>query len=183
MAIKVMADCGDQVLYTAEELGAVLRTFSNNTDYIIKGIGNQMAMTSSSSSLQVTVKTGEAVMCGRFVMIKSNETITLPANTTGKLVLRIDLTQPVTFEGKLAYVTGSAKSDNLNNTGTGQYDLVLAEFVTGASGVTTLTDKRVISDSSGSGSEVQYVEQIIVRKDTNESTLSTPIIIGFRKEV
>lgn len=148
MAIKVMADSGGTVSYEAADIGAGFNAFANNKDFIIAGIDEEISVIYSAASLQIGINKGEAMICGRPVMINATEQFTLPANqsTELNLVLRVDLTQPIGQEGLITYVSdGQIKTDNLNNVN-GQHDLVLAKFKTDANGVSSFTDKRVISD-------------------------------------
>lgn len=158
--VKPMANFGKQVLYTAEELGAAFRTFAGNTDYVIKGIGNKMSVSQNSSSLTVTVGTGEAMVCGRFVKILSNTTCTLPANQTVKVCLRVDTTKLNKDTGAIVAVTGNLKADNVNNAD-GQYDMLLGTAVTNSTGVTSWTDGRVIKDAAAAGMTREEIEALV----------------------
>lgn len=149
MGIKVMADSGGQVTYNSAEIGAMFNTFSSNSDYIIQGIGDQMSVTTSASSLVITVHPGRAVVNGRMVDIPSNTDLTVPAGLSNVyLVVKIDLSQPVGSEGYLTYcLSNQLRTDNLNNGGT-QHDLVLGSFSTNSGGVTSYTDRRTIKSTS-----------------------------------
>lgn len=146
MAIKVMADSGGTVSYEAADIGAGFNVFASNKDFIIAGIDEEISVIYSATSLQIGINKGEAIICGRPVMINAIEQFTLPANqsTELNLVLRVDLTQPIGQEGLITYVSdGQIKADNLNNVN-GQHDLILAKFKTNANGVSSFTDMRVI---------------------------------------
>lgn len=177
MAIKVMANNGPTVTYNAEEIGSIWNTFAGNSDYIIKNILNEMSVSHSTSSLKPTVGTGRAVVNGRLVSVTANTQITLPANLSNNyLVVRVDLSQPVGSEGFITY-TSTLKTDNLNNGGT-QRDLIIAQFSTSASGVSSFTDLREIKEGSGlSGST------FVVVKDENGAALATPITFELVKKL
>lgn len=149
MAIKVFANSGGQITYTAEQLCAALRTFSGAVNYIFQGLGNEMAVTYSDSSLQVGVGTGKAVICGRPTDIYSAESnIELPSNSTVYIVLRVDLTRPSGQEAYITYVTESQiKSEDINGNGV-IHDLVLGKAITNSRGVTSYEDLRKIKNKS-----------------------------------
>ena len=150
MAFLVMANTAGTVHYTAEQLGAALNTFAGNKSYVIAGMGNEMEVSSVEGSLNVTVGSGKAVICGRFVESDEDTQLELPANTSGLyVVFRVDLTRPIGSEGSITYVTPAQfKEDNLNNAGSGQHDLLLAEVTTSADSVTLVTNKRNVLNSS-----------------------------------
>ena len=147
MAIKIMADSGGTITYTAAEIGAAWNTFACNSDYIISGCGGEMQIGYSSSSLVITVANGKGVICGRVVSLTGSESFTLEPNKTsgGFLVLRADLSMPVGSEGYLAWCdTESAiKTENLNNIN-GKHDLKLAKITTSGAGVVSVEDLRDI---------------------------------------
>lgn len=148
--IKVMADSGGSVSYNASDIGAGLNTFANNQDYIFQGVEDEMLVTYSSTSLQITVGKGRGIICGRPITIESPETFTLPANTSNiYLIVRADLTQAIGQEGYITYAASSQlKSDNLNTSGGQKHDLQLALISTDSSGVSSFTDKRLIMSES-----------------------------------
>lgn len=145
MSFKV-ANTGETI--SAKFDGALRSTYANAQDYIVDDIGNEFAMTTSASSLQVSVGSGIANISGRGLMSEEANTITLTANSTIYLCLRIDLTQIQGQEGMLyANTTSTLASDNLNNT-QGQHDLLLGVITTDANGVSNVVDSRVIKNKS-----------------------------------
>ncbi len=151
--IKVMADSGGTVSYNASDLGAGLNTFANNQDYIFQGVEDEMLVTYSATSFQISVGKGRGIICGRPITIESPETFTLPANTSNiYLIVRADLTQAIGQEGYLTYATSSQlRTDNLNTSGGQKHDLKLALISTNSSGVSSFVDKRsIFSESSKS---------------------------------
>ncbi len=171
MAIRVMANSGGTVKYTAEELGAAFNAFAGGNDFIVGKCGDEMAITTSGSSLNVTIKTGKAIINGRTVLVDEPVTLTLPAGSTDGIyvVLRVDLTRPVGQEGYFTYVTSSQiKEDYLNNSGSGQHDLPIALIKTDVSGVTSSTDQRNVMENVG-GAKIRVIH------DSDGDKLETPI--------
>ena len=143
MAIKVMAD-NNEVINVAQD-AALYNVFAGNSDFIIDGIGNEMIFNHNAASLNATLGSGECVICGRHVTITGTESITLSASSSGYIVLRYDTTQSGSNIVRLRAVS-SVRSDNKNNTGT-IHDLVIGQYATNASGVSSYTDMRVVLDS------------------------------------
>lgn len=147
MALYGMAD--NNVEIPAKRDGAIYNTFAGNQDYVIAGIGNEFEIESSATSFVLTLGTGEGIICGRHVTEVTengaNSMIQLEANSSGYVVIRMDLTRPA---GTEAYFTTVQvlERDNLNANGT-VCDLPLYGYVTGANGVTSFIDIRAISAS------------------------------------
>ena len=141
MALKAMAD--NNVNITAQEDARLYDYLAGqNADYIIQGVGDSMAVSSTTTSLLVTLGSGEAVVQGRHLTNTDSTGVqlTLPQNTTAYLVLRLDLSQSLGNE--LSFIsTPSLEDDDLNNAGVVR-DLVLYQYITDANGVATLTDMR-----------------------------------------
>lgn len=141
MALKAMAD--NNVNITAQEDARLYDYLAGqNADYVIQGVGDSLAVSSTTTSLLVTLGSGEAVVQGRHLTNTDSTGVqlTLPQNTTAYLVLRLDLSQSLGNE--LSFIsTPSLEDDDLNNAGVVR-DLVLYQYITDANGVATLTDKR-----------------------------------------
>ena len=141
MALKAMAD--NNVTITAQEDARLYDYLAGqNADYVIQGVGDSLAVSSTTTSLLVTLGSGEAVVQGRHLTNTDSTGVqlTLPQNTTAYLVLRLDLSQSLGNE--LSFIsTPSLEDDDLNNAGVVR-DLVLYQYITDANGVATLTDKR-----------------------------------------
>ena len=141
MALKAMAD--NNVNITAQEDARLYDYLAGqNADYIIQNVGDSLAVSSTTTSLLVTLGSGEAVVQGRHLTNTDSTGVqlTLPQNTTAYLVLRLDLSQSLGNE--LSFIsTPSLEDDDLNNAGVVR-DLVLYQYITDANGVATLTDKR-----------------------------------------
>ena len=118
MSINVMADNG--VSIPAASDGALYNSLTGNRDYVIKGVGGELAVTGSGGSYSVA--TGEAVICGRHVVVTAAESI----SGTGTIALRVDLSQPAGSEGSIVVIPAGTplQSDDLNNGGT-KRDLAL----------------------------------------------------------
>lgn len=141
MALKAMAD--NNVNITAQEDARLYDYLAGqNADYVIQNVGDSLAVSSTTTSLLVTLGSGEAVVQGRHLTNTDSTGVqlTLPQNTTAYLVLRLDLSQSLGNE--LSFIsTPSIEDDDLNNAGVVR-DLILYQYITDANGVATLTDKR-----------------------------------------
>lgn len=141
MALKAMAD--NNVNITCQEDARMYDYLAGqNADYIIQNVGDALSVTSTTTSLLVTLGSGEAVVQGRHITNTDSTGVqlTLPQNTTAYLVLRYDLSQSAGNE--VSFIsTPSLEDDDLNNAGVVR-DLVLYQYITDANGVATLTDKR-----------------------------------------
>lgn len=127
---------------------AMFNTFAGNESYIVKGIGNEMAVTYNPSSFVVTLGTGEAVICGGSTTSEGEtNSLTLDANQEGYLVIEVNLALTgdniCQFKNVSTIVQG-----NINNGTDLIYDMPLYQYRTGASGVSTMTDMRKIIASS-----------------------------------
>lgn len=140
MSIKIMAD-NNEIINVSQD-AALYNVLAGGNDFVISGIGNEMAFNYNASSLSATLSSGECLICGRHVTITGTESITLSASASGYIVLRYDLSQTGSNMCKLMAVT-SLRSDNLNDSGT-VHDLVIGQYSTNASGVSSFTDQRTI---------------------------------------
>ena len=153
MAIKVMADSGGTVTYNAAEIGSAFNTFASNTDYIIEGVGSELALTYSPSSLNVSVGAGRAMVCGRLVTVDSSTSLAIGSGLTDGVyvVLRIDMSMAIGSEGYLTYVTqAQIKSENINSGGT-KHDLIIGFIKSDTSGITSYQDQRNVMATAGGG--------------------------------
>lgn len=151
--------------------GAIRSTFSGNQDYIVKNALNEFGFEYSASSLDVTVKSGVAVIGGISIMSSTTNVKTLPANSTIYLCLRIDRGQVEGQEGMLYSNTSSSIKQDIIFNGSGQRDLLLAVITTNSNGVTGLTDERLITDVGGmgySGYEILQITNMAVGETTSE---------------
>ena len=152
MPIQTIYDVGDDYQINPKMDGGVYR--AGIADAVCGGIADEFDITYSANSLDVSFSAGcEAVVCGSFFKITGNDavSVTLPANKTFYLCARIDLSRANGSRGYLACIEGSANlytSSNINGSDT-IHDLVLYQITTSSSGVTSVTDKRVIQSGSG----------------------------------
>lgn len=143
MAIHTLHDTGDTYNIPAKYDGGVYQVAVN--DCVLTGMGDEFTLNYTSSSLNVTFYAGsQAVIGGAFFHIKSSETITLTANSTVYLCANINLSNPNGQTGSFVLRTSSdIRKENINGGGTTR-DLLLYIITTGATGVTSVQDKRVI---------------------------------------
>ena len=146
MAIRTLKDTGSEYPIPCEVDGSVYSLISG--DCVIAGRGDEFTLNYTSSSLIASIKKGsQALLCGNAIWITEDESITLVANSTFYLCLRIDTSQPNGQTGSLVCLTESAmKSDNINEGGI--RDMALYKITTSASGVTTCDDIRKIYNAS-----------------------------------
>lgn len=145
MAISFMADNNEPI--SCAQDAALYNLLTGGADCVIGGIGGELEFNSNASSLNCTLSSGEAVICGRHVTVTgSNTSITLSANSTGIIVLRYDLTQTGANIVRLLSVN-SVVTEDLNDQAGAKHDLVIGTYVTNASGVTSFTDQRNILSS------------------------------------
>lgn len=113
----------------------------------------------STNGLQITVGTGQAIVRGRLVEIVTAENITVPANTSGKLAITVDLTKQNLTSGTvsnasyavdvqqvyLSAVMGSLVQEDVNNGGF-IYQMPIANFNSTATTVTVTKTIPRLSD-------------------------------------
>ena len=146
MAIRTLKDTGSEYPIPCEVDGSVYSLITS--DCVIAERGDEFTLNYTSSSLIVSIKKGsQALLCGNAFWITADESITLTANSTFYLCLRIDTSQPNGQTGSLACLTESAmKSGNINEGGI--RDMALYKITTSSSGVTTCDDVRNICSAS-----------------------------------
>lgn len=127
---------------------AMFNTFAGNQSYVIANIGQELAITSSSTSFVVELGTGEAVICGGSMVSQgTSDSITLNANENGYLVIRIDLSQTGDNICRFEKVS-SIIQQNINDGSEYIFDLPLYQYSTNANGVSSITDMRSIVEST-----------------------------------
>ncbi len=149
MAIQTLYDNGEDYQIESKYDGAVYAVAT--PDCICASVGDEFTLHYSSSNLSAYFEAGsQAVIGGGFFKITSRTTIDITANATYYIVARIDLTKPNGQRGLFESITNlsNAQSDNLNGNGS-KRDLVLYKITSGASGISSVEDLRVIR---GSGS-------------------------------
>lgn len=140
----------NNIVIPAQRDGALYNFLFGDQDYVFEGIGDEFEITPSSSSFLITLGTGEGVVCGRHVteetVNNANSMIQLEANSSGYVVIRVDLSRPQGTEAYL-YATPTLSKQDLNNGGTVR-DLLLYQYTTNSSGVSSFVDKRQIMQGS-----------------------------------
>ena len=156
MAIQTLHDTGDSYDIPSKFDGGVYAT--GIADVVCKGIGSEFELGFSADSLNVTFEAGsQAVIGGSFFRVTSLESVTLTANATIYLCANIDLSRPNGSTVQFVQRTASnMKSDNINGSGTSR-DLLLYVIQTGANGVASVQDKRVIKGDGTSISGLSIV--------------------------
>lgn len=145
MSFKVMADNGIDI--SAKQDGALYNIAVNNQNFICEGLGGEFFF--GRTGLIINCDTGVAVVHGRHITADGPNVITLPANETGYLVLRVDLSRPIGEEAYL-FATPTPIQEEINWNGN-IHDMVLAEFTSNALECTSWVDKRNIISTSGGG--------------------------------
>ena len=143
MAITVMSD--NEVNVTASADGMLYDFLAGHSNYIFAGIGNELEVSYSDLSRIATLNTGGAIICGRHVLVDATVDLQLQLDTSGYLVVEIDLNQAPGFEGRFIAVE-TLSDDNLNNGGS-KNDIPLYSYTLTQNGVMTLTDIRVIKQT------------------------------------
>lgn len=98
----------------------------------------------SFQGLQAVLRKGQAYVYGHHVTSDGETVVTLPIDSSFKLVLRIDLTKPAGHEGTLEAVS-VLEQENLLNDGM-IFDIPLYEVTTGPTSVTTKKDLRLLDE-------------------------------------
>lgn len=156
--IRTLKDTGADFPISSNIDGSVYAIATQ--DCVIGGMGDEFSVTTSVSSLSLTFTQGSvAVLCGNAFWLTADETVTLPANSTIYLCLRIDTSKPNGQTGSFECLTEAGiKKDNINNEGV--RDLAIYKITTSSNGVTACEDKRFIMNS-GSYATKDYVDNAI----------------------
>ena len=168
MAIQSLHDTGDSYPITPKMDGGTYGT--GIADCVCEGIGDEMTIQYSNSSLNVSFNAGsQAIIGGAFFRVMSLEAITLVANSTIYLCANIDLSKPNGSTGSFVQRTASnMQSDNLNGSGSSR-DLLLYIVRTNAAGVTSVEDKRKIR---GDGTSVNGYDFVVISESDYEALVS-----------
>lgn len=84
----------DNVRVSAENDARLYHILYNRKNKVIEGYDQEMRL--STSGLNVSVAAGAAIIQGRMVIVRQEETVIIPANSNGFVSLTIDLTKDVT---------------------------------------------------------------------------------------
>lgn len=170
--IQTLYDTGSDNLITSKMDGAVY-DIACGGDCVCGGVGDEFTINYNSSSLDVTFASGsQAIIGGGFFKLTQDESITLPASSTIYLCARIDNSKPSGSTGSIVSLTqAQMKSENLNGGGNVR-DLLLYVIQTSASGVSSVTNKKMVRTyekitgyALWVGTQTQY--DAITTKDTN----------------
>lgn len=146
MALKVMNDGLTNISAAAD---GALYNFKTKGDYVLRGIGTEFAAVYSPTSRKVTIQSGEGVCGGRHVTEKKigneNSSITLPANSSGYLSIRI---RGGAYQDCFLRAATTLDHGDINN-GALVRDLPLYAYATSANGITSFVDIRPISAGNG----------------------------------
>lgn len=146
MALKVMNDGLEGISAAAD---GAFYNFKTNGDFVFRGIGTEFAAIYSPTSRTVTIQNGEGVCGGRHVTEKKagneNSSITLPANSSGYLSIRV---RGGEYQDCFLRAASALDHGDINN-GALVRDLPLYAYVTSANGITTFVDIRPISSGNG----------------------------------
>ena len=153
MAIQTLHDTGTDYQIPSKYDGGVYA--ASTSDCVCQGIGDEFTINYQTDSLNVVFNAGsQAIIGGSFFHIKSLESVTLVPNSTIYLCANINLSKPNGTTGSFVQRTASnMMSDNINGSGTSR-DLLLYVVQTGASGVVSVSDKRVIK---GTGTAISGI--------------------------
>lgn len=173
MSIQTLHDTGSSYQVTSKYDGGVYAVATR--DCVCGGVGDEFTLSNySASSLDVLLEAGsEAVIGGSFFKITSDETITLAPNSTIYLCATVDLTRANGQRGVFTQRSSSnMQSDNLNGSGSVR-DMLLYVITTNGTGVTNVSDRRVIVENGASisgytlwtGTQAQY--DAITTKDND----------------
>ena len=111
MSILVMADNASPI--AAERDGALYNSIIGNRNYVVKGIGSELAVTVAGGTY--TIGTGEAVICGRHIALTASESI----SGSGTIALQIDLSTSPPSGSVVVVPSGTPLTQqDLNNGGT-----------------------------------------------------------------
>ena len=160
----------DNVEISAIRDRAMFHTFAGNQSFVIKDIGDELAITHSSSSFVVSIGTGEAVICGGSTLVEGTNEITLNQNENGYIVIRVDLAQTGDNICQFKAVP-SLVQENINDEGY-IYDFPLGRYTTNGSGVNSFTDQRVIRNNITDN----VVKTIDGRSPTNNNINLTDVV-------
>ena len=138
---KVMCDNG--VPISAAQDGAMYDALGQHKSYVIDGIGNNLQISYNSSSLQVSLASGECVIRGRHITNTASVTLMLDDGVTDRyLVLRYN-----SSNDSVSFMATSTTTDGNINNGNVTADLILAKVNTSSTGVSSFTDMRSMSSN------------------------------------
>jgi len=99
----------DRAKVTAISDASIYSILTGNRSFVLPGRGNEMNVTTS--ALTCNINTGQALIQGRLVEVLTPEPVAIPANSSGYLVIHIDLSQVNTSIG----IPGASDYRVINN--------------------------------------------------------------------
>lgn len=178
MSIRTLKDTGEAYPISSNIDGAVYSLASE--DCVIADIGDAFTLNYSTNSLDVSFTKGSiAVLCGNAFWIEdNNESITLDANVTAYLCLRIDTSQPNGQKGLLKFLKqAEIKSDNINDSGI--RDLPLYIITTSSNGITSVVDIRYMKQSSNNTTITATLTAGSTSISISDTRIKTNSVISF----
>lgn len=175
MAIQTLHDTGSSYPITPKMDGGVYAT--GIADAISAGIGDEFTLGFSADSLNVTFNAGsQAIIGGAFFRVMSLESVTLVPNSVVYLCGNIDLSKPAGSTGSFVQRTASnMQTDNINGSGTSR-DLLMYIITTGANGVVSVQDKRIIK---GNGNAVAGIGFEVLSQSEYDEITPDPSTLYF----
>lgn len=163
----------DRMPVTASDDAIMYKHLSRNIAEIVSGVGEELEVTIS--GLNARVATGACVIYGRLVRVTELESVTIPANSTGWLVIEVDLGKINTSTGtpgtpgyvavnnqvSIKYVTSQIKQ-NLTNGGL-VFHFTLAKVTSTASSATAVPERV---DSTLALGKTAYYDSVDMRHNT-----------------
>lgn len=110
----------DKMKVTPEADSALYNALGDKRSYVVAGYKNGLNLTAS--GLNIYVDSGAAIVCGRYVEVTDQESLSVVANTSGYICLTVDLTETNTATG----TPGSPDYEVINN----QFRLELLQELT-----------------------------------------------------
>lgn len=83
----------ENVKVSADNDARLYHVLNDRKNYVVHGYDQAMGL--SASGLTVKVAAGAAIIQGRMVIVRQEQSVTVPANSTGYISLTVDLTQEV----------------------------------------------------------------------------------------
>lgn len=119
-------------------------TYSAIPDHVVAGCGDDFAINYSASSLSISFNAGsKGVVGGAFFVVKEQESLVLPSNSTIYVCCEIDNSRSSGDTGRFVALTqAEIKHDILYGSGT-IHDMPLYIVTTGANGVLSVVDIRI----------------------------------------
>lgn len=143
---------------------------------ILKDYGGECTATMSNNGItaSITFAKGLVVVCGGYIYIEagttfstdSGEGLPIVNNTSGKLGVKVDLTQPAGQEVKFFYKTTALTQDDLQSNEQGTYEFALYDYTIDSVGQVNLTKTNSYVYGANQVIDMLINGQITVNKAT-----------------